>query len=39
LMKVSHAYTAAGKYTVTLTVTDAAGQQGTASVVVNIRKL
>ena len=39
LMKVSHAYTAPGKYTITLTVTDGAGQQGTASVVMNIRKL
>jgi subtilisin family serine protease len=38
LVKTSHAYTAPGKYVVTLTVTDVAGQQGTASVVVNIRK-
>jgi subtilisin family serine protease len=39
LVKVSHAYTGPGKYTITLTVTDSAGQQGTASVVVNVRKL
>jgi subtilisin family serine protease len=38
LMTVSHTYTATGRYTVTLTVTDTAGQQATTAVVVNIRK-
>jgi len=38
LMTVSHTYTASGRYTVTLTVTDTAGQQATTAVVVNIRK-
>lgn len=39
LVRVPHTYTTVGKYTVTLTVVDGAGQRSTASAMVNIRKL
>ena len=37
-IKVSHTYSVIGNYDVTLTVTDAAGQQGKATQVVRVRK-
>jgi subtilisin family serine protease len=39
LMRVTHTYTKAGNYTVTLTVKDSAGQQSTKSTVLSFKKL
>jgi PKD repeat protein len=37
-VRVSHTYRSVGKYTVTLRVTDAAGQRGSFTSVANVRR-